>query len=103
MKIIDVYNKILIPTRGDNPLVSVANKETTEIFNAKLSYSNRACHYVEYNFISPNWNKTMHFEPNKVCTNEIRFSRKTNAQRFINVVNSEDVFKKNLELYKEFI
>jgi hypothetical protein len=89
MKIIDVYNKMKYSTRGDNPLVTISNKDTTEIFNAKLSYSNRACHYVEYKFISPEWNDEMDFEPRKICTNEIRFSRKSNALRFIKLVNAE--------------
>ena len=31
----------------------------------------------------------MDFEPRKICTNEIRFSRKSNALRFIKLVNAE--------------
>jgi hypothetical protein len=116
MKIIDVYNKMKYSTRGDNPLVYISNQETTEIFGAVYSRSSRrGQHYVEYKFISPEWNDEMDFEPRKICSNVIRFSRKSNALRFIKLVNAEgeyidtektkvdNVFQKNLELYKEFI
>ena len=52
MKIIDVYTKIADSLKDDNPLVTIANKDTTEIFNAKYDeYSSRGKHFVDYKFI----------------------------------------------------
>ena len=89
MKLKIVLNKLSETLKKDNPLINFGDKETTEIFWARYSgYSSRGSHFVEFDFISPNWNKSMQFDPNKVCTNEIMFSRKSNALRFIKLVNN---------------
>tara|TARA_R100000773_G_C4166885_1_gene82263 strand:- start:363 stop:638 length:276 start_codon:yes stop_codon:yes gene_type:complete len=89
MKIIDVYTKIADSLKEDNPLKNIGNKETTEIFNAKYyKYSSRGCHFVEYNFISPEWNRAFMEPLDKICSNEVMFTNKTNALKFIKLVNN---------------
>jgi len=90
MKIIDVYSKMRDSLKEDNPLKTLCNKDTTEIFDAVYSpYSRRGQHYVEYKFISPEWNRTMFFDLSKICSTEIIFTRKSNALRFVKLVNAE--------------
>jgi len=94
MKIIDVYSKMSDSLKEDNPLKTLCNKDTTEIFDAVYSpYSRRGQHYVEYKFISPEWNRTMFFDLSKICSTEIIFTRKSNALRFVKLVNVEGDYK----------
>jgi len=94
MKIIDVYSKMRDSLKEDNPLKTLCNKDTTEIFDAVYSpYSRRGQHYVEYKFISPEWNRTMFFDLSKICSTEIMFTRKSNALRFVKLVNVEGDYK----------
>jgi hypothetical protein len=93
MKIIDVYTKIADSLKEDNPLKNICNKDTTEIFNAKYDkYSSRGHHFVDYNFISPNWNRTFMQPLDKICSNTVMFTNKSNALRFIKLVNVEGDF-----------
>lgn len=92
MKIIDVYTKIADSLKEDNPLKTIANKDTTEIFNAKYDkYSSRGHHFVDYNFISPNWNRSFMKPLDTICSNTVMFTNKSNALRFIRLVNAEGI------------
>ena len=65
-------------------------EKTTEIFNARYSdYSYRANHFVEFDFISPWWSKRIREPLDKVYWNEVMFTRKSNALRFIKLLNSQ--------------
>ena len=108
MKIIDVYSKMSDSLKEDNPLKTICNKDTTEIFDAVYSpYSRRGQHYVEYKFISPEWNRTMFFDLSKICSTEIIFTRKSNALRFVKLVNAEgeyiDTEKRIVDSHKWYI
>ena len=92
MKIIDVYTKIADSLKEDNPLKNICNKDTTEIFNAKYDkYSTRGHHFVDYNFISPNWNRSFMKPLDTICSNTVMFTNKSNALRFIRLVNAEGI------------
>ena len=90
MKLKNVLNKLSESFKEDNPLINFGDRETTEIFNARYSdYSYRANHFVEFDFISPWWSKRIREPLDKVYWNEVMFTRKSNALRFIKLLNSQ--------------
>ena len=90
MKLKDVLNKLSESLKEDNPLINFGDRETTEIFNARYcDYSDRASHFVEFDFISPKWSKSLREPLDKLYWNEVMFTRKSNALRFIKLLNSQ--------------
>ena len=90
MRLKDVLDKLSESLKEDNPLINFGDRETTEIFNARYSdYSYSANHFVEFDFISPKWSKRIREPLDKVYWNEVMFTRKSNALRFIKLLNSQ--------------
>ena len=89
MKLKNVLNKLSETLKKDNPLINFGDKETTEIFWARYSgYSSRGSHFVEFDFISPKWSKSIMEPLDRIYSNEVMFKRKSNALRFIKLVNN---------------
>lgn len=90
MKLKDLLNQLSESLKEDNPLINFGNKETTQLFYARYcDYSSWGSHFVEFDFISPKWSKSIMEPIDRIYTREIMFKRKSNAIRFIKFLNSQ--------------